>query len=55
MLGPIAGIALAFVLSLIVLAGRAAHPPIGVLSGAGIEDGTLSRVTAEEPLTAPGL
>ena len=32
LLGPIAGIALAFVLSLIVLAGRAAHPPIRLLA-----------------------
>ena len=55
LLGPIAGIALAFILSLIVLAARAASPPITVLSRAGIEDGTFSAVTAEQPLTAPGL
>lgn len=54
-LGPIAGIAVAFILSLIVLAGRAASPPIAVLSRSGIEDGTLAPVTDDDPVTAPGL
>ncbi len=55
LLGPIAGIALAFILSLIVLAGRAANPPTDVLSRAGIEDGSLTPVAADTPLTAPGV
>ncbi len=55
LLGPIAGIAVAFILSLIVLAGRAANPPVTVLSRSGIEDGTLTPVTDDEPVTAPGL
>ena len=55
LLGPIAGIALAFVLSLIVLAGRAANPPVSVLSRTGIEDGSLTPVAADAPLTAPGM
>ena len=55
LLGPIAGIALAFILSLIVLASRAATPPVAVLSGAGIEDGTLTPVSDGQPLTGPGV
>ena len=55
LLGPIVGIALAFILSLIVLAGRAANPPTDVLSRSGIEDGSLTPVAADTPVTAPGV
>lgn len=55
LLGPIAGIALAFILSLIVLAGRAANPPTSVLSRSGIEDGSLTPVAADTQVTAPGV
>ena len=55
LLGPIAGIALAFILSLIVLTGRAARPPIDILSRRGVEEGSLDPVTPQEPVTAPGL
>jgi high affinity sulfate transporter 1 len=54
-LGPITGIAVAFILSLILLASRAASPPVDVLSRAGIESGALTPVTATQPTTAPGL
>jgi SulP family sulfate permease len=54
-LGPIAGIAVAFILSLIVLASRAANPPVDVLSRTGIETGTLTPIGDEERVTAPGL
>jgi sulfate permease, SulP family len=54
-LGPIVGIAVAFILSLVVLASRAANPPVAVLSRAGIESGALTPVTDAEPTTAPGL
>jgi MFS superfamily sulfate permease-like transporter len=55
LLGPIPGIFLSFVLSLIVLASRAANPPVAVLSERGIETGLLNPATSEEPLTATGL
>ncbi|UFS57937.1 SulP family inorganic anion transporter [Subtercola endophyticus] len=55
LLGPIAGIVIAFVLSLINLARRAANPAIDVL---GADDGVGSSVLADEfagVATAPGV
>jgi sulfate permease, SulP family len=54
-LGPIAGIAVAFILSLVLLASRAANPPFAVLSRAGIESGELTPVTETDPTTTRGL
>ena len=55
LLGPIAGIGPAFVLSLIIPVRRAANPPGLVLSRARIEDGTLTPAADEQRMTAPGL
>lgn len=52
-LGRIAGIAVAFILSLVVLASRAASPLVAVLSRTGIESGALTPVTEAEPTNAP--
>jgi high affinity sulfate transporter 1 len=55
LLGPIIGIVIAFVLSLVNLASRAAHPPITVLTLDGEAGVSLRGRQGGDTLTAPGL
>jgi high affinity sulfate transporter 1 len=55
MLGPIIGIVLAFVLSLVNLAMRASKPPVDLLSSSDIPNGSLLPLTPGEFITAPGV
>ena len=55
LLGPIAGIVLAFVLSLLNLALRASRPPVDLLSRTDIPDGSLLPLDPGQYLTAPGV
>ena len=53
LLGPIAGIVLAFVLSLVNLALRASRPPVDLLSRNDVPDGSLLPLDPGTYLTAP--
>jgi len=55
LLGPIVGIVLAFVLSLLNLALRASRPPVDLLSRNDIPDGSLLPLDPGQYLTAPGV
>ena len=55
LLGPITGILIAFVLSLLNLALRAANPPVDLLSTNDIPDGSLLPLQHDQYLTAPGV
>ncbi|GAB2448504.1 high affinity sulfate transporter 1 [Conyzicola lurida] len=55
LLGPITGIVLAFVLSLINLAMRASRPPVDLLSSSDLPNGSLLPLSPGEFLTAPGV
>jgi SulP family sulfate permease len=55
LLGPIIGILIAFVLSLLNLALRAANPPVDLLSRNDIPDGSLLPLEHGRYLTAPGV
>jgi len=55
LLGPIAGILVAFVLSLLNLALRAAHPPVDLLSSDDIPNGSLLPLAPGNHLTAAGV
>lgn len=55
LLGPIIGIAIAFVLSLVNIARRAAHPAIDVLSISDAPGYSLRAASGGDPMTAPGV
>ena len=55
LLGPIVGIVLAFVLSLVNLALRASRPPVDLLSRNDVPDGSLLPLDPGTYLTAPGV
>jgi SulP family sulfate permease len=55
LLGPIVGILIAFVLSLLNLALRAANPPVDLLSRNDIPDGSLLPLEHGRYITAPGV
>jgi len=55
LLGPIVGILIAFVLSLLNLALRAASPPVDLLSRNDIPDGSLLPLEHGQYITAPGV
>jgi len=55
LLGPIVGILIAFVLSLLGLALRAASPPVDLLSRNDIPDGSLLPLEHGQYITAPGV
>jgi len=55
LLGPIVGIVLAFVLSLLNLALRASRPPVDLLSRSDVPDGSLLPLDPGQYLTAPGV
>ena len=55
LLGPIVGILIAFVLSLLNLALRAANPPVDLLSRNDIPDGSLLPLEHGQYITAPGV
>jgi len=55
LLGPIVGIVLAFVLSLLNLALRASRPPVDLLSRTDVPDGSLLPLNPGQYLTAPGV
>ncbi|HEY4269174.1 MAG TPA: SulP family inorganic anion transporter [Galbitalea sp.] len=55
LLGPIIGIVLAFVLSLINLALRASKPPVDFLSANDVPGGSLLPLSPGEFITAPGV
>lgn len=55
LLGPIVGILIAFVLSLLNLALRAANPPVDLLSSSDVPDGSLLPLAPGRYVTAPGV